>query len=485
MPRTYIRTSNRGQWSEESLQMAMEHVRTGGMNCFRASQDYGIPYRTLKRRLEKNDEKKHAMGPQSCLGEENEKKLVTYIRQLQISGFPPTGENLRKLAFQFAERNGIPHRFRRENGMAGWDWLQSFLKRFPTLVTKKPQGLSVDRAMAMNREAIAEYFSLILDVLSANNLLDKPGHLYNMDETGFQMNPRPDTVIAEKGSPTLYQVTSGEKGETITVIACCNAEGNFIPPACILKGKRKKPEWEDGLPNGSTVYMNEKSGYVTSDIFMSWLKDHFIPRKQQGKVVLFLDGHASHCTDPDMLDLAARNDVIMICLPPHSTHFLQPLDRCVFKSLKQAFYKAMRNWTLSHPGRKVSRAQFPIFLTEAWKKAAVPSTAQSGFEACGLYPYNPERIPDEAFQLSDLVSTNEADRNERDYSDCRGCAIPSEKDSNRLEDRMESAIANETMPGTSFEAISPIPVLDPLPKRRKKSAAVLTEQHRIEDARAR
>lgn len=45
--------------------MAMEHVRTGGMNCFRASQEYGIPYRTLKRRLVKKDERKHGMGPQS------------------------------------------------------------------------------------------------------------------------------------------------------------------------------------------------------------------------------------------------------------------------------------------------------------------------------------------------------------------------------------------------------------------------------------
>jgi hypothetical protein len=43
----------------------MGHIRTGGMNYFKASQEYGIPYRTLKRRLEKNDAAKHGMGPQS------------------------------------------------------------------------------------------------------------------------------------------------------------------------------------------------------------------------------------------------------------------------------------------------------------------------------------------------------------------------------------------------------------------------------------
>jgi hypothetical protein len=358
-----------------------------------------------------------------CLGKENEWHLVTYIKKLQASGFPPTGETLRKLAFQFAERNEIPHRFNRDKGMAGWDWLDSFLRRHPGLIKKKPQGLSVDRAMAMNRKAIEDYFNLLLDVLTKNNLLDKPGHIYNMDESGFQMNPRPDTVIAKKGSPTLYQMTSGEKGETISVMACCNAEGYFIPPACILKGKYKKPEWEDSLPNGSKVFMNEKSGYVNSTIFMLWLKEHFLPRKPTGKIVLLLDGHTSHCTDPDMLELAQENGILMICLPPHSTHYLQPLDRCFFKALKHFFYKAMRVWAQSHPGRKVSRAHFAPLLKEAWQKSANQSNAHSGFETCGIYPYNPEKIPEEAFLLSDAVlsaSANDSTGTDKYQSSDRG-----------------------------------------------------------------
>jgi hypothetical protein len=62
VPGTYTRTSNRGHWS---LQLATEHVKIRGINCFRASQEHCIPYRTLKRRLEKNDAGKHSMGPQS------------------------------------------------------------------------------------------------------------------------------------------------------------------------------------------------------------------------------------------------------------------------------------------------------------------------------------------------------------------------------------------------------------------------------------
>jgi hypothetical protein len=312
------------------------------------------------------------------LGRENEERLVTYIRKLQAVGFAPNGEALRKLAFQFAERNGIHHRFNKDNGIAGWDWLYSFLRRFPGLVKKKPQGLSIDRAMAMKRKDIKDYLNLLLDVLMKNNLLDKPGHMYNTDETGFQMNPRPNTVIAEKGSPT-YQMTCGEK-ETVSVMACCNAEGCFMPPACILKGKNKKPEWEDSLPNGSKVFKNAKSGYVNTAIFMQWLREHFIPRKQQGKVMLLLDSHTSHCTDPDMLDLAQENDVVKVCLPPHSTHYLQPLDQCFFKSLKYFSCKVMCIWIQSHSGRKIARTHFAPFLKEAWQKAAAQPNAHSGFK---------------------------------------------------------------------------------------------------------
>jgi hypothetical protein len=140
------------------------------------------------------------------LGKENEGHLVTYIKKVQASEFPLTGETLRKLAFQFAERNEILHRFSRDKCMAGWEWLDSFLRRYPGLIRKKPLGLSFDRAMAVNRKDIEDYFNLLLDVLTEHNLLDKPGHIYNIDDSGFQMNPKPDTVIAEKGSSTLWRL---------------------------------------------------------------------------------------------------------------------------------------------------------------------------------------------------------------------------------------------------------------------------------------
>ena len=40
------------------------------------------------------------------------------------------------------------------------------------------------------------------------------------------------------------------KGETVSVVACCSATGEFLPPYVIFKGVHKREELGDGLPPG-------------------------------------------------------------------------------------------------------------------------------------------------------------------------------------------------------------------------------------------
>ena len=47
------------------------------------------------------------------------------------------------------------------------------------------------------------------------------------------------------------------------------------------------------------------------------------------QVLLVLDGHASH-RPLDVVTYAREHDVALLCLPPHTTHRLQPLDRTFF-----------------------------------------------------------------------------------------------------------------------------------------------------------
>ena len=61
---------------------------------------------------------------------------------------------------------------------------------------------------------------------------------------------------------------------------------------------------------------------------------------------MLTDGHKSHMT-LDVIDTCCDNGVILFCLPPHTTHALQPLDVAVFKSLKDNFSKAVRGMSFT------------------------------------------------------------------------------------------------------------------------------------------
>ncbi|CAG9765944.1 unnamed protein product [Ceutorhynchus assimilis] len=132
MPTQYKRKLGgkpRRQWRQEDLEEALRCLTSGEMGVNEASRAYGIPSRTLRRRRIQRNRSDLPLGPQAVLGTENEKRLVKHIQRLEKAGFAPDRETIRALAFQFAEKLEITHRFNRETGLAGYDWLTLFLKR--------------------------------------------------------------------------------------------------------------------------------------------------------------------------------------------------------------------------------------------------------------------------------------------------------------------------------------------------------------------
>lgn len=150
------------------------------------------------------------------------------------------------------------------------------------------------------REECATHFELLGNVLRENDLLNTPQKIFNLDETGLQINNNPGKVVTNKGAKMVNCVTIAEKGKTISAITCVNVEGSFLLPCCIFKGKRKKIEFENGLPPGGKVIMSEKSAYVTNDIFFQWFRKFFVPWKEP--VLLIMDGHSFHCSNVELLD---------------------------------------------------------------------------------------------------------------------------------------------------------------------------------------
>ncbi|XP_056645093.1 uncharacterized protein LOC130450623 [Diorhabda sublineata] len=474
------------KWTEKNMQKAVEDVINKKMGVNEASRLYEIPSRTLRRHILMGWRSKQRIGRPSELGYENELKLVAHIKKLESIGFPLEPSRLQSIAYDFAENLRLPHRFNNEKKSAGWDWFQGFMKCHPDLSKRKAEGLSLARASGMNRQDVDKYFEMLLKVLTDNDLISKPERIYNMDESGIQVNNKTGRVIASKGAKCVNTVTSTEKGENVSLIACCNAEGTFLPPILILKGKYKKPEFCEGLPPGSNVYMNQKSSYINAELFLKWMKEHFIPRKQDGKVLLILDGHSSHSNSYEMLQLASENDVIILCLPSHTTQALQPLDRSFFKPFKSYLSKEVSTWFINNKGRPFNRYHISKMIGDAWFKSAIPAIGVSGFKATGICPYDPNAVPEYFFRISDAsmgsIQNNDDSQAINNHSqptqNTIALSLPSTSTSlisnnNNQAIQMSTSESSETAqeltPSKTLQIISPLPIIQQKEKKRKKT----------------
>ena len=71
--------------------------------------------------------------------------------------------------------------------------------------------------------------------------------MWNIDEIGFTTVYKPPKILAIKGEKQVGTVTSGERGELITVCVVVNAAGNHIPPYMIFP----RVKWQDQMMQGS------------------------------------------------------------------------------------------------------------------------------------------------------------------------------------------------------------------------------------------
>lgn len=117
--------------------------------------------------------------------------------------------------------------------------MQSSLRRNPDIIIRKSEGVSIARAQGMSRALVQRYFDLLENILSECNLHNKPSNVFNVDETGLQLNNKPSHVLAGKGSKNVTTITSGEKGETVSY---CMLQYRGDVPASLLnfKGQEQK-----------------------------------------------------------------------------------------------------------------------------------------------------------------------------------------------------------------------------------------------------
>ena len=373
------------QWTDESMQGALKAV-TEGMGINRAAMEYGVPRTTLKDRVAGRVQHGCKSGRSPYLTQQEEQELVDYLVICSNIGYPKKRDEVIGIVCKTLQnkKGDLVEKF---NGK-GW-WLR-FMERWPKLALRKGDALAQPRANAVTEANVHQYYSLLEKTLQENGILNCPSRVYNMDESGMPLDHKPPKVVVPKGTKKVHCQTSGNKAQ-ITILACGNAAGYMIPPMVIFEGKRLNPEWTKGeVPN--TLYGMSEKGWTDMKLFHYWMTNLFIPNIPPARpVMLLLDGHSSHY-EPDTIRIAQNEGVVVLCLPPHTTHVSQPLDVSFFRPLKAYWSDSCHKYMQDNPGRVVTKYQFSALFSQAWYRAIKPENIISGFQKAGICPFNPKAI---------------------------------------------------------------------------------------------
>lgn len=179
---------------------------------------------------------------------------------------------------------------------------------------------------------------------------------------------------------TCYQITANEKGQTVTVLACFNAVGDYVPLLFVLKGKRLQPSWCVGSQPNSLVHVSD-NGWINAQLFTEWGNKFvsFLPKDDNRPHLVLFDGHSSHIYNIPFLTLMKEHNVPPFAFPPHCSH----------TGMKMVGIRQ----------RNLGVLLFELFCG-VWNKSATVEIAKSGFHATGLFPVNRCAIPEVALAPS-------------------------------------------------------------------------------------
>ena len=243
----------------------------------------------------------------SSLSDESE--LVGYLQSTAKIGYGMTRQQVMNIVERVAKEKEL---LKKERLTCGW--FRRFKQRNPSMSLRKGDSMASVRFQCTTEDIIIDLLEMVLQEFE---LFDKPGQIYNVDETGMSLDPPKLRVCALKGQKKVRQRGSGNRSN-ITVIGSVSATGHIIPPFVIFEGKNFNHSLSQGEVPGSR-YGTSPKGWIDTELFRLWFTDRFLRHATAARpLLLLMDGHSSHY-QPDLVRFAKENNVVILCLPPHTS----------------------------------------------------------------------------------------------------------------------------------------------------------------------
>lgn len=371
------------KWTEEAMERALVEVKSGRCTVRQAAKEFGVPKSSLGDRVSGRVRPGSRSGPAQLITSSDEEQLVEFSLYMSKHGFPLTKQQLVSFASSIYKRQ---HR-RVAFSKLGQTWWLNFRRRQEKNITIQPADSVVrGRTVCVRKEAVDQFFQLLSTVMDAHGLRDKPHQIFNCSETGFQLGRR--RVLLPK-SASLGCKPAGASRDHISILACFNAAGEDIPPFVIYSKAYPGGVCYKTQGPSNALYGWSESGCVNSDLFKKWFLKHFLVRvRKERPLLLIFDGHKSP-VNLEVVEAARKEDVVLLCLPPHCAHILQPLDAGLFVLLKKRFAALVGDGGAADSHFAVSKKDFSSVFKGTYQVAKEDEGVRivsEGFRKCGIYP---------------------------------------------------------------------------------------------------
>jgi hypothetical protein len=165
-------------------------------------------------------------------------------------------------------------------------WFIGFLVRHREIAMRHAESIDRGRA-SLTEEGLRHWFKDCEEYFQSNDIayvLTNATRQYNGDETGFQLDPKSQNVIAVRGEYVCTQ--SGAGKDQITVLVTTRADGIVVAPCVVYPYKRGVPPaisetipttFRSGASESCWMAGVSESGWMTSAVFFEFMANCFIP----------------------------------------------------------------------------------------------------------------------------------------------------------------------------------------------------------------
>jgi hypothetical protein len=350
-----------------------------------AASAYGLTKSTLhNRNHQKHRPRADFLASQQLLTPVEEAFLERNILRADEAGFPLDYPWLRTVVTDIL----ISKRVTTELGA---NWHYKFLNRHPEVKSAFARSMDRSRIKAQDPMSVRDWFIRFQMMLAKYGILIED--VWNFDESGSAIGVGiKNKVLVSVSRKEAFSAQDGNK-EWASAIEAIRSTGQVLPPTFILAGVLQMAEWWNRLTDKDARIRTSPRGWSDDEIGFDWLQ-RFERLTREGRKgvwrMLIMDGHGSHLKLPFM-EYATDHQILLACLPPHSTHILQPLDVAIFGPVKKVYDQEVKAHGL-YNRTLVTKLNYLEWIQKVRTKVITPANIESAFRATGLIPYNPDRV---------------------------------------------------------------------------------------------